>query len=102
MTEKKGLLAAMKVVHEGDEIMIISEEGVVVRTPVKGISQLGRPAQGVRVMNVAEKDKVTAVAITNSGQRKKRDKSVEEPDTIVDVDENLEGLAEEDIDEMDE
>ena len=100
MTEKKGLLAAMKVVHEGDEIMIISEEGVVVRTPVKGISQLGRPAQGVRVMNVAEKDKVTAVAITNSGQRKKRDKSVEEPDTIVDVDENLEGLAEEDIDEM--
>ena len=99
MTEKKGLLAAMKVVHEGDEIMIISEEGVVVRTPVKGISQLGRPAQGVRVMNVAEKDKVTAVAITNSGQRKKRDKSV---DTIVDVDENLEGLAEEDIDEMDE
>lgn len=102
MTEKKGLLAAMKVVHEGDEIMIISEEGVVVRTPVKGISQLGRPAQGVRVMNVAEKDKVTAVAITNSSQRKKRDKSVEEPDTIVDVDENLEGLAEEDIDEMDE
>ena len=102
MTEKKGLLAAMKVVHEGDEIMIISEEGVVVRTPVKGISQLGRPAQGVRVMNVAEKDKVTAVAITDSGQRKKRDKSVEEPDTIVDVDENLEGLAEEDIDEMDE
>lgn len=100
MTEKKGLLAAMKVVHESDEIMIISEEGVVVRTPVKGISQLGRPAQGVRVMNVAEKDKVTAVAITNSGQRKKRDKSVEEPDTIVDVDENLEGLAEEDIDEM--
>ena len=35
----------MKVVHEGDEIMIISEEGVVVRTPVKGISQLGRSTQ---------------------------------------------------------
>ena len=104
MTEKKGLLAAMKVVHEGDEVMIISEEGVVVRTPVKGISQLGRSTQGVRVMNVADKDKVTAVAITNSGGRKKRDKSVEEPDTIVDVDESasMEGLTEDDIDTMDE
>ena len=88
MTDKKGLLAAMKIVRENDELMIISEEGVVVRTPVKGVSQLGRSTQGVRVMNVADKDKVTAVAVTNNGQKRKRDKSVEEPETIVDVDEN--------------
>ena len=64
MTEKKGLLAAMKVVEEDDEIMIMTEEGVVVRTPVDGISELGRSTQGVRVMNVAESDRVTAVAIS--------------------------------------
>ena len=64
MTEKKGLLAAMKVVDENDELMIITEEGVVVRTLVAGISQLGRATQGVHVMNIADKDKVTAVAVS--------------------------------------
>lgn len=64
MTQKKGLLVAMKVVTAEDEIMIISEEGVIVRTPVSGISELGRSTQGVRVMNIAEGDKVTAVAVT--------------------------------------
>ena len=42
MTHKKGLLAVMKIVGADDEIMIVSEEGVIVRTPVKGISELGR------------------------------------------------------------
>lgn len=71
MTEKKGLLAAMKIVFDDDEIMIMSEEGVVVRTPVVGISELGRSTQGVRVMNVAEKDRVTAVAISNRSKKKR-------------------------------
>ena len=71
MTEKKGLLAAMKIVGADDEIMIMSEEGVVVRTPVEGISELGRSTQGVRVMNVAEDDRVTAVAIAAHGKKKR-------------------------------
>ena len=41
MTPKKGLLAAMKIVDPEDEIMIITEEGVVVRTAVSGVSDLG-------------------------------------------------------------
>ena len=85
MTEKKGLLAAMK---------IMSEEGVVVRTPVSGISELGRSTQGVRVMNVAEKDRVTAVAISNRG-KKKRAKAGE-------ADSNDGTLTEADIDETEE
>ena len=44
----------------------MSEEGVVVRTAVSGISKQGRATQGVHVMRVAEKDKVTAVAITKT------------------------------------
>ena len=94
MTEKKGLLAAMKIVFEEDEIMIMSEEGVVVRTPVSGISELGRSTQGVRVMNVAEKDRVTAVAISNRG-KKKRAKAGE-------ADSNDGTLTEADIDETEE
>ena len=70
MTHKKGLLAVMKIVGPDDEIMIVSEEGVIVRTPVKGISELGRSTQGVKVMNVADKDKVCAVAISSTGKKK--------------------------------
>ena len=85
MTDKKGLLSVMKIVKPNDEIMIISEEGVVVRTPVSGISELGRSTQGVRVMNVADKDRVTAVAISSTG-KKKRDQKVE-GDDVDDIDE---------------
>lgn len=70
MTAKKGLLSAMKIVEENDEIMIITEEGIVVRTPVSGVSQLGRSTQGVHVMNVAGKDKVSAVATSTTTEKK--------------------------------
>ena len=78
MTTKKGLLTAMKVVRENDELMIISEDGVVIRTSVADVSQLGRSTQGVHVMNVAEDDRVTAVAIATDGTKKKRRRAAEE------------------------
>ena len=65
MTEKKGQLVVMRVVNEYDEAMIITEGGVVVRTPVKGISKLGRSTQGVRVMDVNDGDHVSALATGN-------------------------------------
>ena len=85
MTDKKGLLSVMKIVKSNDEIMIISEEGVVVRTPVSGISELGRSTQGVRVMNVADKDRVTAVAISSTGKKKRDQKA--EGDDVDEIDE---------------
>ncbi len=62
MTIKKGLLAALKVVGPQHELMIVSVEGVVIRVKVKDISQLGRSTQGVKIMDVAEGDKVAALA----------------------------------------
>lgn len=73
MTAKKGQLTAMKVVEESDELMIISEEGVVIRTSVESISQLGRSAQGVRVMNVVDSDKVCTCAIATEDKKKDGD-----------------------------
>ena len=87
MTHKKGLLSVMKIVGPDDEIMIVSEEGVIVRTPVKGISELGRSTQGVKVMNVADKDKVCAVAIASTGKKKAK--------KAAPADENQMGLLEE-------
>ena len=101
MTDKKGQLAAMKVVNESDELMIISEEGVVVRTPAQGISLLGRSTQGVHVMNVADKDKVTAVAIVSSGSKKRKAPAAgaqKEPADQEEEIEVIEGI--EDIDDL--
>jgi DNA gyrase subunit A len=72
MTEKKGQLAGMKVIMPGQELMIISEEGVVIRVKSSDISQLGRDTQGVRVMNVSDTDHVTAIARVAGGQKKKK------------------------------
>ena len=70
MTAKKGQLVEVKVVRPDEEMMIMSEEGVVVRTSVKGISKQGRATQGVHVMKVAENDRVTAVAISRTKAKK--------------------------------
>lgn len=87
MTTKKGLLAAMKIVKEEDEVMIITEEGIIVRTSVAEISQLGRSTQGVHVMNVADKDKVTAVAVTEASEKKKKKAKEEVPSNQMSLDE---------------
>ena len=63
LTEKKGGLAGALIVREHHELVFISQNGMVQRTGVKGISQQGRPAQGVRVMNLREDDVVSAVAL---------------------------------------
>lgn len=85
MTAKKGLIVDTKIVNEDDEVMIMSEEGVVVRTAVSGISQQGRSTQGVRIMNVADKDRVSAVAVTKKGKKTRAKKAHDEMSDI-DVD----------------
>ncbi len=56
LTEKKGGLAGALIVREHQELVFISQNGMVQRTGVRGISKQGRSAQGVRVMNLREDD----------------------------------------------
>jgi DNA gyrase subunit A len=63
LTEKKGGLAGALIVREHHELVFISQNGMVQRTGVRGISKVGRPGQGVRVMNLREDDVVSAVAL---------------------------------------
>jgi DNA gyrase subunit A len=63
LTEKKGGLAGALMVREHHDLVFISQSGMVQRTSVKGISKQGRPAQGVRVMNLRDDDTVSAVAL---------------------------------------
>jgi DNA gyrase subunit A len=63
LTAKKGGLAGARVVREGQELLFISQAGMVQRTAAGGISQMGRPTQGVRLMNLKKGDRVSAVAL---------------------------------------
>jgi DNA gyrase subunit A len=72
VTEKKGRLAGMKIVLPQHELMIISQEGVVIRVKAEDISRLGRSTQGVKVMNVADTDRVSALARVTANKKKKK------------------------------
>ncbi len=63
LTENKGQLAGALVVREHQELVFISQNGMVQRTSVRGINRYGRASQGVRVMNLREDDQVSAVAL---------------------------------------
>jgi DNA gyrase subunit A len=62
-TESKGLLAAALVVKEHQDLVFISQNGIVQRTGVRGINRYGRTSQGVRVMKLRDGDEVSAVAL---------------------------------------
>lgn len=62
MTKKKGDIVGVKVVGPQHELMIMSQEGTVIRLRTSDISRHGRATQGVRVMNVGDDDRITSVA----------------------------------------
>ncbi|MFH0771814.1 MAG: DNA gyrase C-terminal beta-propeller domain-containing protein, partial [Candidatus Omnitrophota bacterium] len=62
VTAKNGEAVALKTVSDKDEIMIISEKGAIVRCPVKDVRSTGRAAQGVRIIKLDAKDRVSSVA----------------------------------------
>lgn len=63
LTEKKGLLAAARMVMDNQDLLVVSQDGIVIRVPVNGIPRQGRATQGVRVMRLQEGDRVSAVAL---------------------------------------
>lgn len=61
LTDKTGNLAQIKPVSEADDLMIITNNGQVIRTKIAGISLLGRNTQGVRLINLKDGEAVVAV-----------------------------------------
>ena len=70
MTERKGKLAAMKTLGPQHELFIITEMATVIRVKTEDVSQTGRATQGVKMMSVADNDRVTAVARMMSAKKK--------------------------------
>lgn len=62
VNEKTGIVIGMKVITPGQEIMMITAAGIIIRIDVEGISQFGRNAQGVKLMTLNDDDKVVSLA----------------------------------------
>jgi DNA gyrase subunit A len=62
LVEGKGRLAGARIVRDGYQVMLISDGGTVIRTPVDGIKRSGRATQGVIVMRLREGEQVSSLA----------------------------------------
>ncbi len=63
VTEKTGDVIGLRVVHESQELMLISTEGIVIRMNIADISLISRNTQGVKLMRAAENDRVASMAV---------------------------------------
>jgi DNA gyrase subunit A len=99
LTDRKGALAAALIVREHDELVFISQNGMVQRTPVKGISRYGRASQGVNVMNLRDEDIVSAVALVMEGQADTAAKVEDEDEATAELEASVDGDAPVDGDE---
>lgn len=68
ITDKTGPVAAVKVVHDTDDVLVVSDDGVIIRMEAAGISELGRATQGVRIMRLSEGARVISVALTDRAE----------------------------------
>ena len=79
ITDKTGPVAAVKVVQDSDDVLVVSDDGVIIRMEAAGISELGRATQGVRIMRLSEGARVISVALTDRAESEDT-ASAEEPE----------------------
>ncbi len=84
--DKTGRLVGLKQVVDEEDVMLITNNGIVIRTPADSISVIGRDTVGVKVMNVHGKDKVVGFAIADKIAEDQTDESDLEP---INIDEEL-------------
>ena len=96
ITEKTGNVIGAKAVNEENEVMMITTEGIIIRTPCSGISVLGRITSGVKLINLS--DGVTVASVAKVREKKEENnETAEAADEITDMDgadENSEAEAE--------
>ena len=88
VTDKTGGIADVKMVNPGEDILVISDDGTIIRMAVDHISVLGRSTQGVRIMRLAEGSRVISIERT---EREQGEDEVEE----IEAEEAPEGSDEE-------
>jgi DNA gyrase subunit A len=88
-TEKNGEVAGIALVQEDDQLLLITSQGKMIRVRCSSIRSTGRPAQGVRLMNLDEGDSVSAaVKIVEGAQEDFEDVETAEAEELTEADEN--------------
>ena len=77
VTEKNGNIVAFKFIHEDEnlDLMVVTDSGIIIRLPLSQISSTGRVAQGVRLINLKENQKVSTIAIVEKSQEENTEES---------------------------
>ena len=73
ITDKNGNLVSVKIVHEGKELVIMTNSGMTMRMPLDQISVLGRVTQGLRLINLKDNQKVSTISLVD-----KEEETIEE------------------------
>jgi DNA gyrase subunit A len=81
ITEKTGSLVTIKSVFDNDDLMIITQAGLIIRVPVSTIRMTGRAAQGVKLINLREDDSIASVARVELADVENNDKVANEIDS---------------------
>jgi len=79
---RNGNVVDIRTVREDEEIMITTSNGIIIRVPASGIRVQGRNTQGVKIMNVGEKDKVVGVATLAKEEAAKEELVAEEKEPV--------------------
>lgn len=66
VTEKNGNIVSFKIINGNEDLMIITNNGIIIRLPINQISKTGRVSQGVKLINLKSEQKVSTVAIIES------------------------------------
>ncbi len=79
LTEKTGYLAAQLAVKDDEDILLITDDGTIIRTPVNEIRICGRATQGVRLMRIGENSRVVGVARASKEEEEAEDAQAPDP-----------------------
>lgn len=86
--EKTGTLVALKQVLDDNDILLIADNGVIIRTPIDQISSLSRVSQGVKVMKLKDDNKIVSVALAEKAEEENFDETDAENQEIAEELEN--------------
>ena len=73
LNDKTGLLSAQLIVHDDEDILLITDDGTIIRTPVSEIRVCGRSSQGVRLMRIAAGSRIISVCRADHVEEQKED-----------------------------
>ena len=82
VTEKNGNIVSFKVVNGDEDLMIMTDNGIVIRLKLSQISKTGRVAQGVKLINLKDEQKVSAIAIVEATSEEENNESKTEEQVV--------------------